>query len=128
MQQSPFSYVGSQVAVQLIAMSHSFYLASFISLLLFTTFQLSSHSLIHSPVMRSLSGLHDVGEVTEDGWEDGSYREGGPDTAAVAPGLIRNHGAPLLQHIPAQKHNLPLPLVKTFLPLPKVRCLFDARL
>ena len=78
--------------------------------------------------MRSLSGLHNVGEVTEDGWEDGSYREVGPDTAAVAPGLIRNRGASLLWYIPAQKHNLPLPLVNTYLPLPKVRCLFDAKL
>ena len=46
--------------------------------------------------MRSLSGLHDAGEVTEDGRNDGSWREGGPDTAAVAPGFIRNHGASLL--------------------------------
>ena len=78
--------------------------------------------------MRSLSGLHDIGEIMEDGWEDGSCQEGGPDTAAVAPGLVRNHGASLLRYIPAQKHNLPLPLVNTYLPLPKVRCLFDARL
>ena len=76
----------------------------------------------------TLSGLHDTGEDAEDGWDDGSWWEGGPNTAVVAPGLVRNHGAPLLQHIPAQKHNLPLPLVNTYLPLPKVRCLFDARL
>ena len=55
MQQSPFSYVGSQVAVQLIAMSHSFYLASFISLLLFTTLFsfINSTLLIHWLTLRS---------------------------------------------------------------------------